>query len=186
MKLPTFRRIGATAGALLLAASTAAPAATNGTLGATSQGSISITATVPPRVQITGLADMSIGTLDPTTASSTTENVCVWSNTTTKGYNVTASGNGGGTGGSTAFQLGSGANRLDYSVDWAGTSGAASGSALTAATLKTGFTSNATTPNCSSSTSATLFVKFSTAQMQAAVGSGTAYTGTLTLLVGPE
>lgn len=185
MNLPTFRRLGATAGVILLAASTVANATpTQGSLGATSQGSVQISATVPPRVQISGLTDLAVGTLDPTTASTSTENVCVWSNTSTKGYNLTATGDGGGTG--NTFKLASGTNKLDYTVEWAGTSGAASGQALTTNVAKTGFTSNATAPNCSSSTSATLFVKFSTAQMQAAVGSATAYTGALTLLVAPE
>jgi hypothetical protein len=54
--------------------------------------------------------------------------------------------------------------------------------------VATGFTSTATTPSCASGASptASLMVKFSTAQMQAAVGSATAYTGTLTLVVAPE
>ena len=185
MRLQDIKRLGAAAGVVLLAASTAAQAApVQGTLGATSQGSVQITATVPSRVQITGLTDLSFGTLDPTTAASSTENVCVWSNTSTKGYNIKATCDGGGTG--NTFKLASGSNTMDYTVEWAGTSGAGTGQALTTNVAKTGFTSNATTPNCSSSTSATLFVKFSTAQMQAAVASATAYTGALTLLVAPE
>ena len=185
MRLPMIRRMGAAAGVVLLAASTVAQATpVQGTLGATSQGSISVSATVPARVQLTGLTDLSFGTLDPTTAAANSENVCVWSNTSTKGYNLTATGDGGGTG--NTFKLASGANKLDYTVEWAGTSGATSGQALTTNVAKTGFTSNATNPACSSSTSATLLVKFSTAQMQAAVSSATAYTGALTLLVAPE
>ena len=185
MRLQILRRIGAAAGVVLLAASTVAQATpTQGSIGATSQGSVLVTATVPARVQITGLTDLSFGTLDPTTAASNSENVCVWSNTSTKGYNVTATGDGGGSG--STFKLASGGNKLDYTVEWAATSGAASGTLLTTNIPKTGLTSNAATPNCSSSTSATLFVKFSTAQMQAAVGSATAYTGTLTLVVAPE
>jgi hypothetical protein len=185
MAIMNWRRFGAAASLVLLASSTGAQATPQqGSLGATSQGSVLVTATVPARVQITGLTDLNFGTLDPTTAASSSENVCVWSNTSTKGYNVTATGDGGGTG--NTFKLASGANKLDYTVEWAGTSGAVSGQALTTNVAKTGFTSNATAPNCSASTSATMFVKFSTAQMQAAVGSATAYTGTLTLVVAPE
>ena len=179
MTLPILRRVGAAAGVLMLAASTVAQATpVQGNLGATSQGSLLVTATVPARVQLTGLSDLGFGTLDPTSAASNSENVCVRSNTSTKGYNVTATGDGGGSG--NTFKLASGTNKLDYSVEWAGTSGAASGQALTTNVPKTGFTSNAANPACSSSTSATLFVKFSTTQMQAAIGSATAYTGTLT------
>ena len=175
------------AGALIaVLASSTAQAATQGTLGSTSTGTVSISATIPARVQISGLADFAFGTLDPATAASTSKNVCVWSNSGTKGYNITASGDGGGSG--TSFKLSNGTTTLDYGVEWAGSSGQASGTALTAATAATGFTSTATTPTCASgpTSSASLIVKFSTAQMQAAVGSATAYTGTLTLVVAPE
>lgn len=162
-----------------------AVAATQGTLGTTSQGSVGISATIPARVQITGLSDFTFGTLDPATAASTSKNVCVWSNTATKGYNITATGDGGGSG--NAFKLSNGSTTLDYGVQWAGSSGQASGTGLTTNTAAS-FTSAATTPTCGSGASptASLIVNFSTAQMQAAVGSATAYTGTLTLVVAPE
>ena len=47
-----------------------ASAATPGTLGATSTGSVGISATVPARVQISGLSDVAFGTVDPATAAS--------------------------------------------------------------------------------------------------------------------
>lgn len=161
-------------------------AATQGSLGSTSQGSVGISATIPARVQISGLADFTFGTLDPSTAASTSKNVCVWSNTATKGYNITATGDGGGSGNS--FKLTNGSTTLDYGVQWAGSSGQSTGTALTTNTAATGFTSTATSPTCASgaTSTASLIVTFSTAQMQAAVGSATAYTGTLTLLVAPE
>jgi hypothetical protein len=170
------------AGAMMTAITTTADAATQGSLGATSTGTVGVSATIPARVQITGLSDLAFGTLDPSSAASSAENVCVWSNTATKGYNLTAAGDGG----SNAFTLTNGTTTLAYAVEWAGTSGQTTGSALTTNTPKTGLTSTATASNCSSSTTASLIVKFSTAQMQAAVGSATAYTGTLTLLVAPE
>jgi len=167
-------------------ASASAQAATQGSLGSTSSGSVSVSATIPARVQISGLSDFAFGTLDPSTAASSSKNVCVWSNTGTKGYNITATGDGGGTG--NAFKLSNGSTTVDYGVAWAGTSGASSGTALTTNAAATGFTSTATSPTCASgaSSTASLIVNFSTAQMQAAVGSATAYTGTLTLVVAPE
>src|SRR6185312_11899402 len=92
-------------------------AATQGTLGSTSTGSVSISATVPGRVQISGLTDIAFGTVDPTSAASQSENVCVWSNTSGRGYQVTATGSGA----SNAFTLTDGTNTLPYSVEWAGT-----------------------------------------------------------------
>src|SRR5262245_5627324 len=72
----------------------AAPAlaATQGNLGATSTGSVAITASVPSRVRITGLADVAFTNQDPGTDASNAQDVCVWSNTATKGYTITATG----------------------------------------------------------------------------------------------
>jgi hypothetical protein len=159
-----------------------AVAATQGTFGATSTGSVSISATIPNRVQISGLTDIAFGTVDPSTAAASAENVCVWSNTTAKGYSVTATGSGA----ASAFTLTNGTVALPYSVEWAGTSGQASGTALTSGTALASLTSTATSPTCAAgpATTASLVVKMTAANLQAAVAS--AYTGTLTLVVAPQ
>jgi hypothetical protein len=180
-------RRGVVAGALFATLASSAAGAvtpTQGTLGGTSTGTVGISATVPPRVQITGLADFDFSTLDVESDASISKNVCVWSNTSTKGYNITASGSGA----SSAFTLASGTNTLPYSVQWAGSSGQATGSSLTSGTAKTGLTSTATAPTCGSgpTPTASLIVKITSAQALAAVGSATPYTGTLTLVVAPE
>ena len=54
-----------------LACSTAANAATQGSLGATSTGTVGISATIPARVQITGLSDFGFGSIEPGAAAST-------------------------------------------------------------------------------------------------------------------
>lgn len=160
----------------------AANAATDGTLGATSTGSVGISATIPARARITKLTDIAFGTVDPLIAASSSENVCVWSNTSGQGYSITATGSGSGS----AFTLTDGSNTLNYSVEWAGTSGAPSGTALTAGTALGGLTTTAVNPTCSTgpATTATLFVKMTAANLQAAVAN--AYTGTLTLVVAPQ
>lgn len=159
-----------------------AQAATQGTAGSTSSGSVAISATVPGRVQISGLTDVVFGTVDPASAASSAENVCVWSNTSGKGYTVTASGNGA----SNAFTLSDGTNALPYSVEWAASSGQSSGTALVSGSALGGLSSTATNPTCSAGPAATasLVVKMSAANLQAAVASS--YTGTLTLLVAPQ
>src|SRR5512146_296379 len=172
---------------LMLACCTAAmPAAalgaTQGTVGSTSTGSVSISATVPGRVQISGLTDVAFGTVDPTAPAASAENVCVWSNTSGKGYEVTASGSGA----SSAFTLSDGTNTLPYSVEWAGSSGQSSGTALVSGTALGSLTSTATNSTCSAGPVATasLIVTMSAANLQAAVASS--YTGTLTLVVAPQ
>ena len=166
----------------LLAQGTAM-AATQGTLGTTSTGSISIGASVPNRIQLSGLTDVSFTNQDPSVAASNAQNVCVWSNTSTKGYNVTATGSGTGS----AFTLSNGAATVPYGVEWAGSSGQSSGTALTTGSAFTGLTSTATNPTCSAgpSSSASLVVKITSANLQS-MQAATTYTGTLTLLVAPE
>jgi hypothetical protein len=166
-----------------LMANGTALAATQGSLGTTSTGSISIGASVPNRVQISGLADVSFANQDPATPAANAQNVCVWSNTSTRGYNVTATGSGAGS----AFTLAGGASTVPYAVEWAGSSGQSSGTALTSGAALTGLTSTATSATCASgpSSSASLIVRISTANLQT-MEAATAYTGTLTLVVAPE
>ncbi len=164
--------------------STPATAATDGTLGATSTGSVNINASIAGRVRISGLSDVTFTNVDPTIDATNAQNVCVWSNTATRGYNITAMGSGAGG----AFTLASGALPVvPYTVEWAGNSGATSGNALASGTAYTGLTSAATNPNCSSgpSASASLIVKIGASELQS-MTSGTTYSGTLTLLVAPE
>lgn len=181
------RRVGATIALSALLATTSAHAANQGSLGATSTGQVSITASVPARIQISNLSDITLSPTDLTATATSNQNVCVWSNTATKGYNITATGNNGG-GVGTAFAVGGASlTPVPYTVEWAGTTGQTSGTALTAGTNATGFTSNATSATCASgaSPSASLIVRISAANLQA-MRATTNYTGTLTLLVAPE
>jgi len=158
-------------------------AATQGSLGSTSTGSISIDASVPTRVELTGLTDVSFANQDPSTPASNAQNVCVWSNTSTRGYNVTASGSGA----ASAFTLANGALSVPYTVEWAASTGQSSGTALASGSALTGLQSTATNATCSSgpSSTASLVVKISSADLQSMEAAAT-YTGTLTLVVAPE
>lgn len=170
--------------AFAMTMSQTAQAATNGTLGATSQGSVTINASVASRVQISGLADVTFSAVDPATAATNAQNVCVWSNTTTRGYRITATGSGA----ASAFTLSSGVLPVvPYSVEWAAATGQSSGSTLTAGTALTGLASTATSPTCSSgaSSSASLIVKMAAADLSN-MQAGPTYSGSLTLLVAPE
>lgn len=154
-----------------------------GTLGATSTGSVSITASVANRAQITGLTDISFSAVDPATAATSAQSDCVWSNTATKGYSITATGSGT----SGAFTLANGALTVPYTVQWAASTGQTSGSALTAGTALGGLTTTAANPTCSTgaATTSSLIVSISSANLQG-MTAGASYTGTLTLLVTPQ
>jgi hypothetical protein len=160
-------------------------AATQGNSGATSTGSITINASVASRVKISKLTDVTFSSVDVTAAVSDAQNVCVWSNTATKGYNITATGNGTGS----AFTLdgGAGTSPMTYTVQWNQNSGQTSGTGLTSGTPLAGQKSTATQQNCSSgpATSASLIVGITATELANAVSS-TTYTGVLTLVVAPE
>lgn len=164
---------------------TAAPAsaATQGTLGATSTASVTITVSVPSRVQITALTDVAFTNVDPTTNATNAQSNCVWSNTATKGYTITATGDG--TAG--AFTLKSGSlTPISYNVQWNQATGQNTGTALATGTASSTFNSTATTPTCvtAPTTSSSLIVSIPSAQLLN-MASLTTYTGVLTLLVSP-
>jgi hypothetical protein len=170
-------------GAGSLVASPAFAAPTQGSLGATSTGSITITASVPNRARITGLSDVTFANQDPNTAASNAQNVCVWSNTATHAYTITATGSGT----ANAFTLTNTSTTVPYSVEWAATSGQTSGTALAAGTASSSLTSGAVNQTCSSAplASASLIVKIGTTDLGTMTAGGN-YTGTLTLVVTPQ
>jgi len=154
-----------------------------GTLGATSTGSILITASVPNRARISGLSDVTWTNQDPSTAATSTQNVCVWSNTATKAYTVTATGSGA----SSAFTLTDGTGTVPYSVEWSTSLNAATGTALATGAASASLVSTATHQTCASgpTASASLIVGITTANL-GTMSAGANYTGTLTLLITPQ
>ena len=160
-----------------------AMSATDGALGATSTGTVSISASVPARARITGLSDVAFTNQDPGTPAANAQDVCVWSNTATKAYTITATGSGT----ASAFTLTDGSGTVPYSVEWSDTSGSTSGTALVAGTASAAQASAATNQICASgpAASASLVVKMATADLGTMTG-GSNYTGTLTLLVTPQ
>ena len=178
-------RCGLVAGvAASLLGTSPALASTDGSFGATSTGSVIINASVAGRVRISGLTDVTFTGVDPSVAAIDAQDVCVRSNTSTRGYSVTATGSGA----SSAFTLSSGAlPDVPYTVEWAPTSGQSTGTALTAGTALTGQTSTAINSDCSAgpSSSASLVVALGSPTLQS-MTAGVTYNGTLTLVVAPE
>jgi hypothetical protein len=179
-----FARLAPVALFLATAFAGSAQAATDGSLGATSTGTVGITATVAGRVQISKLSNVTFSLADPANPVSASQNVCVWSNTSGRKYNITATGDGA----SNAFTLQATAlPSAAYTVEWANTSGATTTTPLTSGTAFTGQTTVATSPTCATGalTSATLVVKMSSAVLQTMQATAS-YTGVLTLVVAPE
>ncbi len=181
------RAFAVAAGALMLQTGLA-HAATQGTAGTTSTGTVTINASISPRVDISSLSDITfadadLGSVVNTSNQSTkTANVCVWSNNADKSYYITASGSGT----SGAFSLANSTNPvIPYEVYWNATTGQTTGTQLTTGTKSAKLTSTATSPSCGSGTSATLVVGIMGTDANSMLAS-TTYTGTLTLLVAPN
>jgi len=167
----------------LFASAVPAYAATQGTPGPTSTGTITINATITPEVSISNLNDITFDTTALRTALNTGADVnqsdplCVWSNNPDGSYFITATGDGA----ANAFTLNDGTRTIAYSVSWA-TVGAEV--TLTAGQKSSKFTSNASVPNCGGSVSAAINITLANAAI-AAMEATTTYAGVLTLLVSP-
>jgi hypothetical protein len=170
--------------AVIATGTTLAPAfaATNGSVGATSSGSATVTAFVGALVRVTAVDDLALGTWTGVGSLATADNVCIW--TTTGGYNVTASGDGGG---GSDFALSNGASgSLAYTVKWDDTASSSTLTTMTTGTALTGQVSGANSTDCNAGAnlSATVAVEIAEADLTAA-DSGS-YSGVLTLVIAPE
>ena len=165
-----------------------AVSATQGSLGSTSTGSMTIGVIKPARANITNMGDLSQSSWSSGGGDITlVDDACVYSSRPSGGYTVRASGSGSGG----AFTLANGSATLEYSVTW--NSGGVNslsnnGATLTANAVSGGLTHAATdSSTCNGATpgpTARLIVAISAANMAAAIA-GT-YTGTLMLIVTPN
>lgn len=165
-----------------------ASAATQGSQGTTSTGTVTVNASVAARVDISNLSDVTftdadLGPILNTAGQATKpQNVCVWSNNSDKSYFITASGSGA----ANAFTLANSTNPvIPYEVLWNATSGQTTGTQLTTATKSAKLIGTAGNPNCGGGTTATLILGILGTDANAMLA-GTVYTGTLTLLIAPN
>lgn len=135
------------------------------------------------KVRVTSLNDVAFGAIaNLNTDISQSQGICLFADTNTNGYNVTATGTGPGG----AFELSSGSNSLAYDVQWSSSSGQVSGAQLSPNLPLTAQSSTAAQQTCNSgpSTSASLIILLRSGALSSATA-GT-YSGTLTLVVGVE
>lgn len=134
-------------------------------------------------VRLTKLSDVPFGTITNFGADSvSSQSVCAFSSSSTKNYHVTANGSGAGG----AFSLASGSSSLAYDVQWNSASGQTSGTQLSPNVALTGLLSAATQQACNSgpATSGSLIVIVRSSAISSAQAGN--YSGTLTLVIGPE
>lgn len=157
-----------------------ASAASQGSLGATSTGSISITLSVQPRVKISGLRDAALTVSDRSMAVADVQTVCVWSNTAGNAYSVTAAGSGPGG----AFELSDGNRTVSYDVLWS--SRVAETPVILSSGLASATNAGAKDYECKSqSEAARLEIRVEPAALQV-TEPGATYGGSLSLLVSPQ
>ena len=167
-----------TVAALAAFAANNAYAATQGTLGATSQGTLDITLTINNLVQISALDDIALGAYTGVANMTGVDDLCVYSNN--GGYDITATGDGAGG----AFELTGGSANIPYTVAWATTAGATTGTSLTAGVVLANQGGTFTTPDCGGADNATVIVTVDDVDLASAPADS--YTGVLTLLVAPQ
>ena len=135
------------------------------------------------KVRITKLTDVAFGSIANLSQDAVrSQSVCLFADTATNGYDITATGTGPGG----AFELTSGAGALGYQVQWSSSAGQTSGAQLAPNVPLTGQVASATQQTCGTgpATSASLIVVLPATALSSAMA-GT-YNGTLTLVVGPE
>ncbi len=167
-------------GGALVAATVGAQAATQGTTGATSSGTVDIQLLINGAVKISNLDNLDLGTFSGAGPLTDSDTACVYSNGAT-GYNVTASSTAPGLAAG-AFELGDGlGNSIPYTVDFDDGGGSVTlgyGAATAMANAST------IDDDClSSADNATIQVDVAVVDASA-VPQGT-YTSILTLLVAP-
>ena len=134
-------------------------------------------------VRMTKLSDVAFGAIANVGADATSsQSLCVYANTAIQGYRITASGSAPGG----AFSLTSGSFLLNYEVQWNQAPNQSSGTQLSPNVTLTGLISSATQQTCNSgpATSASLILVLRSSELSSARAGS--YSGTLTLLVGPD
>lgn len=135
------------------------------------------------QVRLTKLSDVSFGTLSSTASDVVhSQNVCAFATSFSGLYSVRASGSG--TAGALTL-AGSGAP-MPYEVQWAGTPGQTSGTALPANSTVGGFSDGNVLETCNfiNLSSASLIVILRSAALSAATAGS--YSGTLTLVIAAQ
>lgn len=163
-------------GGALVALTTGAYAANDGTLGATSSGDFDISLTVNGAVKISNLSDMTLPAFSGADVSNV-QTACVYSNSTGGAYNVTASATGA------AFNLSGTGGSIAYTVEY--DDGSPSGFvSLTHGNLASMANASGTDDDCGG-TGSNATVRVNVAATDASAVPQGSYTSTLTLLVAP-
>ncbi len=160
-----------------------AMAATQGSLGTNSTGSLDITVDINSLVQVTNLTDLGLGTFNGGgTDLSATDTFCVYRNGAGT-FDITMSGSGA----ANAFTLTDSTNTIPYSVDFTNIPAAATTAMTTGVLLGGQQNANTSSTTCSGAgDSDNVSVTVTVTSANLAASPAGAYGGTLTMVVSPE
>lgn len=160
----------------------AAFAATQGTLGATSSGTLVISSTKGNAVQISNLSDLTFPSSSTVAPSPLSETPCVYSTTTN--YTITATSANPGAG--SIFQVTNGVSFITYRVDWADAAVGGTSRILSSGVISpTIGGANNSNPTCGGTYDSRLTITIDPSGTTWGPASTGTYTDTLTLLVAP-
>lgn len=159
-------------------------AASDGTLGTTSSGTVDVTMTIASLVQISKLSDIALGAITDTSASEAgSTQACIYTNVSGGTYTITATSSHPSSG---DFRVNDGgSNYVTYTAQWSDQQDGSGSVALTSGAVLAASQENASTTSldCDGGSNARFSVTFPAGNLFAAVP-GT-YTDTVTLLVAP-
>jgi hypothetical protein len=171
--------------------STVALAATDGTIGSTSNGDLDIKLTMPDLVRISAFTDINISYVASSGNSGTTigtDDLCVYRNELGGAFLITATGDGGAIGGGSggnAFEVADAVTSTAYTVNFTDGDNTKLPLIAGASSVSGDFdAANESDPTCGGTTNTSVEVVFQNSDL-AALPSGT-YSGRLTLLVAPD
>jgi hypothetical protein len=132
-------------------------------------------------VRLSDLKDLNFANLVPGRDAVVVEDVCIFSNAVGGAYRISVSGSAQGN----SFILQGPGTALPIVLMWSARAGDRTGMAVHPGETRTGLHSAASDEACGSGASASLIVQIRAADLGHAMG-GALYSGTITLMVGPE
>jgi hypothetical protein len=169
---------------LLAAASQQAFAATQGTLGATSTGTVLASVTISQQYQISGLTDFALGTYSGAGALTANQDVCAYTNDSTRAYHVLVTDSSTMSATGFSVQNAGATAQIPYTLKWNNAIGTTGNVALAYNTLLAGANANIVSATCTTGgKSANLQINMIATDLQAAPAGS--YSTTITMVVEP-
>lgn len=158
-------------------------AASDGTLGATSTGTSLVSLTIGAVYQITGLADLALGTYGGAGNMTGNDDVCVYTNDATGNYNVRITDDSGMSVGAFSVQNAGSTADIPFTVNWNDVSGTVGSAAATYNTPLASTGADTASATCGGGNNANFEVSLLQADLQAAPADS--YSATLSIVIEP-